>query len=214
MIDMEPDQDEEVTNNDAASQSSDDDPANDDEDHDNLPDRFLEPDIKPDFVPAIDELKTCLEFISALKAASLDNGDLNNDALLQLHNPPQYVLEISDPNDINSLEQFLATKSASQDTYNHVRQNHNACDPENYMLSYNAIKSKVSEWSGVEPIVHNMCLNSCIAYNGPFTSLEVCLKCSHSRFNPILLEQSNGKIKMPSQQFYTLPVGPHIQALW
>ena len=52
-----------------------------------------------------------------------------------------------------------------------------------------------------------MCINSCIAYTGPFKDLDKCPKCATERYK----ENSN---KVPRQQFYTIPLGPQIQALW
>ncbi|KAF8589274.1 hypothetical protein K439DRAFT_1333044 [Ramaria rubella] len=59
-----------------------------------------------------------------------------------------------------------------------------------------------------------MCPNSCIAYTGPFESLEECPECSLSRYNTMLLESSKGRLKKDAQHFYTLPIGPQLQALW
>jgi hypothetical protein len=82
------------------------------------------------------------------------------------------------------------------------------------MLSYDQIIRKIASWSGIDPIVYDMCLNSCLAFTGPFMHLEQCPMCSRERFDPVQLELSNGNVKVPVQQFYTLPVGPQIQALW
>lgn len=58
-----------------------------------------------------------------------------------------------------------------------------------------------------------MCINTCLAYTGPFESLEVCPECSESRWNQIKLADSRGKVKCPRQVFHTIPIGPVIQAL-
>ncbi|EGO02450.1 hypothetical protein SERLA73DRAFT_47977 [Serpula lacrymans var. lacrymans S7.3] len=59
-----------------------------------------------------------------------------------------------------------------------------------------------------------MCPNSCIAYTGPFSNLDKCPKCSISRYNQQILEQSKGKKLVSTQQFHTMPIGSQIQALW
>jgi hypothetical protein len=53
-----------------------------------------------------------------------------------------------------------------------------------------------------------MCPNSCIAYTGPFAALDKCSKCQSPRY-----EYAKGK-KKPQKQYYTIPLGPMLQALW
>ncbi|KAF8579996.1 hypothetical protein K439DRAFT_1298412, partial [Ramaria rubella] len=65
-----------------------------------------------------------------LQDASLDNGDLEEEALFWLHNPPEHELEIEDPDEIFFLEQFLATQNSSQETYAKICQSHNKRHPE------------------------------------------------------------------------------------
>ena len=182
----------------------------------NLLDRdpSLWPPVDPEFVPLVDELRTSIDFVKALRCASLNNDDLTEDALARLRHPPQHVLEIQDPNELYSLKQYLATQNASQQTYHDIRSNHTDRFPDIPMLSYAQVKRRVSEWSGVDAIVNDMCPDSCMAYTGPFADLEKCPLCSHSRYDPIRLAMSNGRVKIPIQQFYTLPIGPQVQALW
>lgn len=66
---------------------------------------------------------------------------------------------------------------------------------------------------GITSIAQDMCPNSCIAYTGPYKSLESCPECSVSRWDVIKLKESKGKTKSPSQVFHTIPIGPVIQAL-
>src|ERR1700678_3667644 len=51
-----------------------------------------------------------------------------------------------------------------------------------------------------------MCPNSCLAYTGPFASLDVCPECGECCYN------DTGRT--PRQEFYTMPLGPLLQALW
>ena len=53
-----------------------------------------------------------------------------------------------------------------------------------------------------------MCPDSCIAYTGPFAALDRCPKCQLPRY-----ENVKGKRK-PVKQYYTIPLGPMLQALW
>lgn len=62
--------------------------------------------------------------------------------------------------------------------------------------------------SGVEPILCDMCPNSCMAYTGPCSDLNTCLECGHARY-----KQKGGKT-VPQRQFYTIPLGAQLQGLW
>ncbi|EGO04894.1 hypothetical protein SERLA73DRAFT_68554 [Serpula lacrymans var. lacrymans S7.3] len=53
----------------------------------------------------------------------------------------------------------------------------------------------MAELSSVEPLMHDMCVNTYLAYTGPFANLD-------------------GEKKVSLQQFHTMPIGPQIQVLW
>ncbi|KAI9447400.1 hypothetical protein H4582DRAFT_1798041, partial [Lactarius indigo] len=59
-----------------------------------------------------------------------------------------------------------------------------------------------------------MCINSCLAYTGPFSGLESCPMCSEARYDQYRLEASSGRDKIPRQRFHTIPIGPQLQALY
>lgn len=59
-----------------------------------------------------------------------------------------------------------------------------------------------------------MCINSCLAFVGPFTGLDACPTCGESHYDEITLANSHGKVKKPHQEFHTMPIGPQLQALW
>ncbi|KIJ09476.1 hypothetical protein PAXINDRAFT_62827, partial [Paxillus involutus ATCC 200175] len=40
------------------------------------------------------------------------------------------------------------------------------------------IKSIISQFSGVEPVTHDMCYDSCVGFTGPFSKLDNCPECS------------------------------------
>ena len=79
------------------------------------------------------------------------------------------------------------------------------------LLSLHDVKKKVAELSGIEPIRTDMCINTCMAFTGPFADLETCPLCDHPRYNP--MKGTRGE-KVANQTFAMLPVGPQIQAMW
>lgn len=145
-----------------------------------------------------------MDFIHAVKNASLENGDLDDETLARLRDPPTEPLDISDPALRYSLDNFLATTNASEETYKANRDAYLRRHPENEVLSHAAIKKKVAEWSGVVPIRSEMCPKTCMAYTGPFSERDNCRFCGSSRYDV------NGVARV----FHTIPLGPQLQALF
>jgi hypothetical protein len=123
-------------------------------------------------VPHVEELRLSLEFIDALKRASLDNGDLDEGVVNMLRDPPQEPLDTSDPDLRLSLDLFLSTLNASEDSYRSAAEGIHRRYPDDEILSYERIRKKVAEMSGVHPITHHMCINTCVAFTGPYTDLD------------------------------------------
>jgi len=111
------------------------------------------------------------------------------------------------------LDLFLATTNSSQETYTSIRKAI-FCRFGVEVLSYDQIKRRVAELSGVIPVASDMCINSCLAYTGPFAELDTCPTCGEPQYNPIQLAASGGKKQVARQQFHTIPIGPQLQALW
>ena len=49
--------------------------------------------------------------------------------------------------------------------------------PDDEVLSYVIIKSKIAKLSGVSPMVHHMCINTCMAFTEPFSDFTECPTC-------------------------------------
>ncbi|KDQ14423.1 hypothetical protein BOTBODRAFT_110097, partial [Botryobasidium botryosum FD-172 SS1] len=158
------------------------------------------------------EVQQARAFIDLLEAASLDGSGLDERALERLRNPPCTPIVVDDLDLLFSLRLFLANNKSLQDAYNRNRDAILSRYPDNPILSHYEAKSKVAELSGISAIVDDMCVNSCIGFTGPFADLEACPECAAPRYDPLTWE-SLGK-KVPQQTFYTIPIGPTIQALW
>ncbi|KAJ3547513.1 hypothetical protein NMY22_g1612 [Coprinellus aureogranulatus] len=95
-----------------------------------------------------------------------------------------------------------SSQMAYTDTINALKLAH----PEDDLLSFDQIKRRVRQLTGVRSIIQNMCPNSCLAYTGPFSNLDKCPKCDEPRYTT-----KDGT--SPRQEFHTLPIGYIIQAL-
>jgi hypothetical protein len=168
----------------------------------------------------IEELRTAQQFIEAMRKATLDNNNLDLDVVNRLRNPPTEELTLDDnPALRTGIELYLDLEMASDEVYNKVCATfHCAMDrlgvPYELLPSLYLVKQKVAEITSVLSITKDMCRNTCLAYTGLFSDLEACPKCQEPRYDPRILESSNGRKKIPQQEFTTIPLGPQLQALW
>lgn len=152
---------------------------------------------------SIPDIQTALDFIKAVKDASLDNGDLDEETLARLRDPPTEPLDISDAMLRFSLDLYKSTSRGSVEVYNETCATYKRRHPDEEVLSHAAIKKKVAELSGVLPIRSEMRPDGCIAYTGPYADRDECV-CKKPRYN------TAGK----AREFYTFPIGPQLQALF
>lgn len=110
-----------------------------------------------------------------------------------------------------SMALFNDLIAASEKTYENVRNTLSCLAPTPFLLdSYYVVKKKIEKIAGVTQLQRNMCVKSCVAFVGPFKELDKCPTCGEARY------EENLRTKKPQlrQQFYTIPLGPQIQALW
>lgn len=56
--------------------------------------------------------------------------------------------------------------------------------------SYYQVKMKTTKQSRVEPIILDMCINSCIGFTGPFLHLSHCSECGELHYDTALLQDT------------------------
>lgn len=139
---------------------------------------------------------------------------LGSEVLEHLQHPPQHQIEALSSNVHLANDLYLAVKNVSQDTYNAICVAILHHYPDSELLSYAQTKTNITQMTGIAPLIHDMCINSCLAYTGPFSTLETCSTCGESWYDQITLESSEGKVKKPWQEFHTIPIGSQLQALW
>ncbi|KAH9160378.1 hypothetical protein EDB89DRAFT_2117194 [Lactarius sanguifluus] len=144
-------------------------------------------------------IKVSQDFIKEIRAATLDNGNLDGDLIDRLRNPCEQPADISDPDIWLSLDLFLAVTNASEDTYKSCRDAILRRYPESSVLSYHSVKKLVAEISGVVAVYDDMCINSCHAFTGPFSQCESCKICGEARYDATHLALTHRKV--PRQQF-------------
>ena len=172
----------------------------------------------------LEELKIASQFISALQEASLDtDNDLDATARINLQDPIRETFDLdADPHLRAGIDFFLDTTNASDETYHKIRdstytylKNLGLADIEkNPIPSLFEIKKTVGQITGVHSMMNDMCINTCNAYTGPFADKDTCQYCGESRYDLKLLAASDGNKNVPRRQFYTIPIGPLLQALY
>lgn len=109
-----------------------------------------------------------LDFISTVKGATLENTGLPPDIVHRLRNPNLDPFTLDNPDQRLSLELFLATQNALQNVYANVRSAVQHRYPDASAHSLAQVKACLPVYTGVTSIANNMCINSCLAYTGPF----------------------------------------------
>ncbi len=153
----------------------------------------------------IDEVRIAAQFIDELKSATLEESNMELDDISRLREAsPELPFDLDDPDFLFALRPFFATTNASEETYKSFLFAYKECHPSLQQYSFYQMKKYVEHLSGVVPLAHDMCIDTCAAFTGPFKDLEECYYCTKPRYE-------NGR---PRRQFYTIPVGPIIQALY
>ena len=127
----------------------------------------------------LDDLRTSATFVRELQQATLGDPTegLACEGLERLRNPLHREPSASVNEDTQlAIDLYLGTPSEAM--YETVCVAILCCWPGTDLLSYYRVKCLVADLSSVELIVHDMCVNSCMAFTGPFLELESCPMCS------------------------------------
>ncbi|KAJ3575566.1 hypothetical protein NP233_g1017 [Leucocoprinus birnbaumii] len=155
--------------------------------------------------------KMSLQFINLLRDAKLEDSGLTEEDIHLLENPHSRVLPGLDNNPWLSyaLKLFVTLRNSPINLYNTIRKAAIETFPDIHFPSHSEISTLVNNVSGVTPIFHDMCRNSCLAFTGPFEGLDDCPECGVSRWKDPL-----AKKRVAEKQTLTLPIGSSIQALY
>ena len=162
-----------------------------------------------------DDLKDTLTALEEIKNALL-NAQFGEDNLYCLQNLIEEELDIDNQYFCLSLDVYLILMNISQETYRELVVAFLRCHPEakGRLLSYNQIRHHVKNLTRIVPIYDDMCVNSCMAFTGPYKHFNTCIECPELRYDQAILHSSNGMVKKPWLLMTTIPIGPQIQALW
>jgi hypothetical protein len=151
-------------------------------------------------------LQIARQYSDLLRSASLDKSGMQPEEIDQLRNPDQTYM-LADPSPLlRSVRHFVNNSSASREFYESMRAIERLNRPDDPILSFDQVRQQVRWLSGVTPVEHDMCVNSCLAFTGPHETLDACSQCKASRYCP---GTTNAQ-----KRFTTIPIGPVIQAMY
>ena len=171
-------------------------------------------------ITTLPKLQQAMAFITTVRNASFQDpiAKTTDTMLTRLRDPPQAPIQIDSPGVRHSISVYLALEHASRNAYERVikstRENFLGAPGVETCLRFGAVEDLLAAYTGIEPIEHDMCPNSCIGFTGPFETLETCPICNTSRWNQARLAASHGRLKIPAKTFKTIPLGPQLQALY
>lgn len=156
-------------------------------------------------IPVLDMAQTFIDMLR--NQPSIDDSLLSEETLCHLRDPPKNPAVLT-PDEICSIELFLANIDGADKTYIKSRAAMLRRHPDDDILSLHLVKKRIAELTGVEAMVHDMCPDSCMAYTGPWADLDSCRFCSQPRFEP----DSTPGARKARRQFETYPLAPQVQA--
>ncbi|KAK2463939.1 hypothetical protein APHAL10511_004047 [Amanita phalloides] len=129
------------------------------------------------------------QMVDSIKNATLED-DIHDPKLLHSIQHPPSENELVDQKTTLSLCIFLGLVGGSEKMYQNVQEALHLSDLLWPIHSYEVIHTKVECLTGIAQIQTDMCINSCIAYTGPFESLDACPKCTMSQYeHPLTTSQ-------------------------
>jgi len=156
----------------------------------------------------ISSLQITEQFLDTLRNATLENSKMDLEDITCLREPERdtFLVDISDKHLVKALRIFLASTNSSREHYEQIRKIAMDIYSDDLFLSFDQIKQCVKWISGVVPLLHDMCINTCHAFTGPYADLDKCPTCLTSCHHP-----ETGKAQ---RQFTTVPIGPVLQAFY
>ena len=120
---------------------------------------------------------------------------------------PGLVLDLKDPSPLHrSLRNFINNSGSSRAHYDSICQIELLNNPSNAFMSFDQVRRRLLWLSGVVPLEHDMCPNTCVAYTGPYEELVTCPHCPLSQYFP--------NTTTPWKHFTMVPIGPIIQSFY
>ena len=126
----------------------------------------------------IEDIAAAQKFIWGLQQVTFSNNNLSEDLQYHLCHPIKAEPDLEDPDLWLSIKLYMGAGGESEHLYNEMHSSILEQHPNDLILSFHNIKWKIEELTGITSIVHDMCVNSCLAYTGPYSTLSTCPYCN------------------------------------
>ncbi|KAI0707470.1 hypothetical protein C8T65DRAFT_552429, partial [Cerioporus squamosus] len=121
------------------------------------------------------------DFAVLLETAELEGSALDEATIHRLQNPPHETKHPTD-HELAGFKMYMACGDASEQNYTDHRNVHLFLHPEDEDIpTYEHVKKLAVEHTGIQPIRTDMCVNTCIAFTGPYAEKEKCPFCKEDR---------------------------------
>ena len=169
------------------------------------PDLLLRP---GDIIKTIElpHLQIAQQYIDLMRSAELGKSGMQLEDIDTLCNLAHAETLVEPSPLLRSVHHFINNSAALRKHYEQLRTIEHRHRPDDPILSFDQVKCRVLWLSGVVPVEHDMCVNSCLAFTGPHENLEACARCDEARYFP-------GTTR-PQKRFTTILIGPVIQAMY
>jgi hypothetical protein len=108
------------------------------------------------------------------------------------------------------LDIFLAMTSGSEEAYMNILAAFKCHSAEVVILLHAQIKLCIQELIGILPIMTDMCVNSCIAFTGPFGNHTICPVCQKAHYEKVI-QRHKLSLHVRNRWFLVPEIGSSIQ---
>jgi hypothetical protein len=133
-------------------------------------------------VSLIEDVAITQKFIYDLRKATLSNDTLPEKMRYLLRNPIEAEPDLEDADLRLSIKLYMGAGGESERVYNDTCSSILERHPDNPILSFHKVKQIIEELTGITSIIHDMCVNSCLAYTGSFSDLLTCPYCNEPQY--------------------------------
>jgi hypothetical protein len=132
--------------------------------------------------PTLEHLKIAMSFIHSLREATFANSTLPETVKDTLLHPVHHVLDLEDRSTRLSLDIFIGCENGSRKAYEHQCAGIMRAHPEDKLLSWEQVQSRLNSQTGIHLQAHDMCEDSCVGFTGPWHACLTCPTCSKNRY--------------------------------
>lgn len=105
---------------------------------------------------------------------------------------PGPVIDLEDPSPLlRSLRHFINNAGSSQAHYDGIRKIELLNNPSDAFMSFDQVRRRLLWLSGVVPLEHDMCPNTCVVYTGPYEVFVGILDAGTAEELPPLTTRDN-----------------------